>query len=136
MSRRVGERTALALLVALAAVCSESGTAITSVSGAVASLTITVESDGPSGMPGQGPIAMEVGDSVTLSATATNAIGMAVSGVSATWSSSAPTVVQVSSAGVADALTAGEADIYASAEGPTATIHVVVSDTTTVPPPA
>jgi hypothetical protein len=120
-----------------AAACAESGTTITSISGAVASLTITVESDGSGGVPAAAdPLALDVGDSVELSATGTNTLGLAVSGVAVTWSSSAPSVVAVDASGVAEALSAGEANVHAAAEGVEATIQVVVSDATTVPPPA
>jgi len=137
MLRRLGSRAAPALLVTLAAACTESWTTITFVSNAVAALTISAEGDGPSGMPAPtAPLAMEVGDSVALSATATNPLGLAVSSVAATWSSSAPSVVAVDASGVAEALAAGEATIDASDGAVTATIQVVVTDTTAVPPPA
>jgi hypothetical protein len=138
MLRRLGSRAALAILVTLAAACAESWTTITFVSNAVGALTITAEGDGPSGMPAPtAPLAMEVGDSVALSATATNPLGLAVSGVAATWSSSAPSVVAVDASGVAEALAPGEATIDASLDGTaTATIRVVVTDATAVPPPA
>jgi hypothetical protein len=132
----LGLRAALAILVPLAAACAESWTTITVVSSAVAALTITAEGDGPSGMPAPtAPLAMEVGDNVALSATATNPLGLSVSSVAATWSSSAPSVVAVDASGVAEALAAGEATIDASLDGAaTATIQVVVTDT--IPPPA
>jgi hypothetical protein len=128
--RRAG---ALGALVLLVAACGGSGTTITGVSDAVASLTITVEQEG--GVPtAEQSIEMNVGDSVELFATATNALGLAVSNVSATWSSSAP-AVQVGSDGVAKALAPGAADIYATIGDVVATMRVVVSQTTTVPPP-
>jgi hypothetical protein len=133
----MGARLALALAVAVATACVDSQTAITSVADAVSSLTITVDRDGPGSLPaGTGPVAMEVGDSVALSATATNVLGLAVWGVAVTWSSSDPSVVEVGATGVAKALDAGSAEVYAAAEGTAATVHVVVSDTTTLPPPA
>jgi hypothetical protein len=134
---RVGRYAALAMLAGIAVFASacDSTTVVTTVSDAVASLTITADHGGVTGGPaGGGPISMEVGDSVALSATATNALGLAVWGVAVTWSSSAPSVVQVGADGVADALSAGEADVYAATEGASASIHIVVSDTTTVPP--
>ena len=135
-SRRLGRRIALAVLVAAStAACAESGTTVTSISGAVASLTITVEGEGPGGTPAAGgPLAMDVGEIVELSATGTNTLGLAVSGVAVMWSSSAPSVVAVDASGVAEALSAGEANVYAAAEGVEATIQVVVTDATTVPP--
>ena len=131
-----GARTALVLLVSVLAACGGSDTAITGVADAVASLTITVETEGPSpGPAGGGPIAMAVGDSLALSATATNALGLAVSGVAATWSSSAPEVVHVDATGTATALAPGQADVFAAVDGVTATLRVVVGSTPTVPPP-
>lgn len=132
--RRVSVLGALVPLVLLVTACGGSETAITGVSDAIASLTITVEHEG--GVPAaEQSIAMNVGDSVELSATATNALGLAVSNVSATWSSSAPAVVQVGSDGVATALAPGAADVYATIDGVTATVRVVVNQTTPVPPP-
>ena len=132
----LGARVALVLIVSIMAACGASDTAITGVSDVVASLTITVETEGPAPVPaGGGPIAVEVGDSLALSATATNAIGLAVSGVAATWSSSAPAVVDVDATGTAAALAPGQADVFATVDGVTATVRVVVASTPTVPPP-
>jgi len=108
---------------------------MTGVADVVASLTITVDDHGVGVTPGSGaPLAMEVGDSLALSAIGTNALGLAVSGVSPVWSSSEPSVVAVSGTGVAKALAAGAADIQATVDEVTAFVSVVVSDTTTAPP--
>ena len=135
-SHRGVTTTALALLTALGAACG-SETAIMGVGDAVASLTITSDTDGPGGAPAAaGPVTLEVGESVGLSATGTNALGLAVSGVPVTWSSSAPSVVHVGSDGVATALAAGSADVYAAVDGISATVRIVVTSTVTVPAPA
>lgn len=124
---RTGGPFALAVLVAVVAACG-SETAATGVTNAVASLTITVQDQG-SGAPSPGtPLALAVGDSLALSATATNALGFAVSGVVAVWSSSAPSIVTVSGTGVAKALAAGSADVSASVDDVSATVRIGVSD--------
>ena len=134
--RRAVTSAALVLLTVLGAACG-GDTAITGVGSTVASLTITADADGPGGTPAaSGPIALRVGESVSLSATGTNALGLAVSGVTATWSSSAPSVVQVGSDGVATALAAGSADVYAVVDGVSAAVQIVVTDDSVVPPPA
>lgn len=128
--RRAGALAALPLAL-LVGGCGGSDTAIAGVSDAIASLTITVESE--SGVPATGQsIVMDVGDSIELSATATNALGLAVSSASALWSSSAPTVVHVASDGVATALASGSADVQATIDELVATVRVVVNPTTPV----
>jgi hypothetical protein len=82
-------------------------------------------SDGPAG--GVHTIAIEpqsaalcVGDSVTLTAQATDADGHPVSGVALSWASSAPEVIAVGpSSAVAHALATGSAAVTASAQGVT-----------------
>ena len=124
----------LALLTALATACGTE-TAITGIGDAVASLTITADPDGPGGVAAtSGPVETEVGETVALSATGTNALGLAVSSVSATWSSSAPGIVDVGADGVATALAAGSADVQATANDVTATIRIVVTDPTAATP--
>jgi len=106
------------------------------VGGVVASLTITVDDHGVQTTPGSAaPLALEIGDTLALSATATNALGLAVSGVSPIWSSSASSIVAVSGTGVAKALAVGSAEVQATVDEVTAFVSVVVSDTTTAPPP-
>lgn len=135
MFRRATALGGAVVAAAVLAACADSGTTITGVSDTAASLTITVE--GQLGTPpGGAPLALEVGDAATLAATAINALGLAVPGVAANWSSSAPTVVQVDPSGAVEALSAGSADVMASVSGAAATIRVVVSDTVTVPVPA
>lgn len=114
------------------AACAESGTTVTGVADTAASLTITVA--GQVGTPAGAPLELDVGETAALAATATNALGLAVSGVAAAWSSSAPSVVQVDPSGGVLALAAGSADVIAAVPGAAAAIRVVVSDTTTVSP--
>jgi len=63
--------------------------------------------------------ALCVGDSATMSATATDANGQTVSGVVFSWISSAPEVIAVGASGVARALRTGSASVTASAQGVT-----------------
>ena len=134
--RRAATRTTVVLLAAIAAACSTE-TAITGVGSTVASLTITAEADGPAGAPpAGGPIEMDVGESVSLSATGTNALGLAVSDVAASWSSSAPAVVEVGADGVATALSPGSADVSATAGDISASVRIVVRDSEVAAPAA
>jgi len=70
---------------------------------------------------------MLVGESATLTATATNATGGVISGPNVTWKSSAPAIASVTSAGVVKALTSGRATITASVgtHDGTATLDIV-----------
>jgi alpha-amylase len=125
---------ALPMLAALSTACSESASTIVGVNGIAADLTITVQ-DADMGA-GSGALALDVGESASLAAVATNALGLAVGGVVPTWSSSDYAVVEVSQAGVVTAVAAGSATVYASAGGVSAGLTVVVTQPETVPPPA
>lgn len=93
------------------------GTAILTVQPVpVASLTLTP------------PIAsLIVGDFLQLTATPRDANGAALAGRSIAWSSSAPSLVSVSSTGVVTALAPGSATITASSEGKSATARIAAS---------
>lgn len=68
-----------------------------------------------------------VGDFLQLTATPRDANGAALAGRSIAWSSSAPSLVSVSSTGVVTALAPGSATITASSEGKSATARVAAS---------
>ena len=131
-TRRVGAFVALTPLVLVASGCAGGETAITGVDDSIASLTITVENE--IGVPvAQESVTLDVGGSAELSTTATNALGLPVSNVAATWSSSAPAIVEVGSDGVATGLAPGSADVLATVDDVTATIRVVVNGTADPP---
>jgi uncharacterized protein YjdB len=126
-------RTATALggagVALVLAACADGGTTIMTNSDAPTSLSITVQGE----LETPASLALAIGDDVALSATAVNAIGLAVSGVTATWSSSASSVVQVDQSGSVQAVGPGSATVSASASGISAFLPVDVSDTTTRP---
>ncbi|MBK8058148.1 MAG: carboxypeptidase regulatory-like domain-containing protein [Gemmatimonadetes bacterium] len=62
-------------------------------------------------------LSLAVGASATLTATARDAIGSAMSGRTVTWRSSSPSVASVSSSGVVLGLAAGQASITATVDG-------------------
>lgn len=66
------------------------------------------------------------GQSATLAATLRDANGVALSGRSVSWSSSAPLIASVSPSGVVSALSSGTATITATAEGKTGSATIVV----------
>jgi hypothetical protein len=67
------------------------------------------------------------GDSVRLSATPRNASGVALTGKTVSWSSSAITVATVSDKGVVTGVTSGTATITATVDGATGTLDIVVN---------
>lgn len=124
----------LVVAMAVGSACTDSGTTVGLVSTAAASLTITVADDAP-GQPVSGErVVLEVGDSLSLAVTATNALGLAVQSGAVTWSSSNASVADVSAAGLLRGVAPGTAGILASADGVTATLTAVVNDTVTAFP--
>lgn len=72
--------------------------------------------------------ALLVGDDLQLTATARNSAGDVVSGKTASWSSSAPTVASVTSGGgLVSGVTAGTAQITATIDGKSATVTATVT---------
>lgn len=76
--------------------------------------------------PTSGAIAF-LGQTFRLQATAKDASGTTVSGVTFTWTSSDPSVVSVDETGLATAVAGGKADVTASAEGFSATAVIRVT---------
>jgi len=70
----------------------------------------------------------EVGGTATLGAIATNALGLIVGEVPASWSSSDPAVAEVSSSGVVTAKGSGAADVTAEYGDVSASLAVVVKE--------
>jgi hypothetical protein len=119
----------------LASACTDSGTTVTVLNDTAASLTITVSGDAPGANPST--VVLDVGDSLSLVASATNALGLAVQTGTVAWASSDVAVVQVSSVGLLQAVGPGSAGVLAASDGVTATISVSVNDTVTLfPSPA
>jgi uncharacterized protein YjdB len=77
-----------------------------------------------------GTLNLVVGQNGTLAATALSASGTAISGKTASWSSSTPAVATVSTEGVVTAVTAGSSTVTATIDGKTGSASVTV-----VPPP-
>jgi hypothetical protein len=111
--------------VAVLAAC-DSTTAVAPTQNVATSLTI-VANDGGSAQQ----LALELGDTLTLSAVATNPLGLAVPAGAVAWSSTDAAVVQVDASGFVSAVGVGTADIRAMAGGAVSALDVVVSDTTT-----
>lgn len=122
------------VLTTLAVACAESDSTIVSITGVATTLTISV-SDLGSSQAAQ-PLALEMGDSVSLTATATNALGLAVAVEAVTWSSSDFSVADVAATGLVRAVGPGSADICAEVSGAAAVLPVLVNDTATTIPPA
>lgn len=99
-------------------------------------LSITVDYLAP-GRPLDSPeqLVLEVGDSASLSATALNALGLALGDLAISWSSSDVLVADVTADGLVTALAPGVADISASVDDVSATLQTVVSGTGTAPIP-
>ena len=133
LGRRLS-RGSLMVFTTFAVACAESATTIVSITGEATTLTITV-SDLGSGQTTE-PLALEMGDSVSLTATATNALGLSVAAEAVTWSSSDSSVADVGSTGLVKAVGQGRADIYAEVGGAAAVLPVLVNETATTIPPA
>jgi hypothetical protein len=116
------------VVAVLAAACTESST-IVGVGGVPVDLTITVEQDVGAGMPTAGvdTLELEVGETATLAALATNAMGLPVGAGPVSWSSSDEAVVTVASDGVVTAVGEGSAEVIASVDEVSATLPVAVS---------
>lgn len=118
---------ALACVTALTAACDGASPTVVNVHGVAVDLTITVHDDGM-GMPGaaSAPVILEVGESVSLAAVATNALGLAVGNVTVAWSTSNAAVADVSADGVVTAIGEGTAEVQATANDLSATLPVTV----------
>ncbi|HEY8311329.1 MAG TPA: Ig-like domain-containing protein [Gemmatimonadaceae bacterium] len=77
--------------------------------------------------------ALTVGQSASLTATATDASGNVLSGRSITWSSSNSAVATISAQGLVKAIGAGTATVTAASEGKSADAQIVVTSPTPVP---
>jgi trimeric autotransporter adhesin len=73
-----------------------------------------------------GTASLNIGGSVTLSATARDANGAALSGRAITWSTSAAAIATVSSTGVVNAIAPGSATVTATSEGKSGSATIIV----------
>lgn len=126
---RPGAGLALIALASLGA-C-ESSTAVAVAQDIVTSLAITMNGGNPS--RSADPLVLELGDTITLSAVATNPLGLAVPGAAVTWSSSNSTVAQIDDAGLVTAVGTGNAEIQAASGQAVSSIPTVVHDTAAFP---
>jgi hypothetical protein len=117
-------RALVIFTLAIVAAC-DSTTAVAPTQNVATSLTI-VANDGGSAQQ----LALELGDTLTLSAVATNPLGLAVPAGAVAWSSTDAAVVQVDASGFVSAVGVGTADIRASAGEAVSSLQAVVSDTT------
>ena len=128
-SRRLSSRM-LVLLALSAAACAESDLLVVQVNGEAAALTITVDYLEVNQLVGSAErLVLAVGDSVSLSATALNALGLVVGQVPVTWSSSDSSVVEITDAGLVRAVASGTAEILASADEVAASLATLVTET-------
>ncbi len=120
----------MVLSVLSAAACAESDLVSVQVNNEVSALTIMVDYLGVNQVvsPVQ-QLVLEVGDSVSLSATALDALGVVVGHVPVAWSSSDSGVVEITNDGLVRAVAPGAAEILASAEGIGARVETVVKET-------
>lgn len=131
--RKLGRLASLMSLAALSAACVAEGTTVMDVNDVPANLSIVVAGGDPAAPIG--PIDLEVGESVSLAAVATNAIGLAVGSVDGIWTSSDAAVATVTADGVVTGVAAGTADITVVAQDLEATVSVNVVEPGTEPSP-
>jgi uncharacterized protein YjdB len=112
--------------------CADSGTTVAVLDDAAASLTISIEGDATGSLPEQ--LILDVGDSVSLAATGTSVLGLAVQIGTVTWASSDAAVALVDSEGLLRAVGPGSVGILASADGVSASLTALVNDTATAFP--
>jgi glucose/arabinose dehydrogenase len=79
--------------------------------------------------------AVQVGQTLQLTATAKDAGGGTISGASFTWSSADQNIATVTSAGLVTGVAEGQAQITATADGISGSLPITVSTTTPPPPP-
>ncbi len=120
------------LSMTVATACGDTGTMVSLLDAGAAALTITVADDASPGSVGS--LVLDVGDSVALAVSATNALGLTVQAGAVTWSSSNVGVATVSAGGVLRGVAPGTVDVVAAADGVAARVSATVTDTVTVFP--
>ena len=127
----------LSVLTVVAMACDSTST-IVGVNAVAVDVTIIVANE-PGTAPASTPVevlGLMVGESASLVAVATNALGLALSPSAVSWSSSDYAVAGVTSEGVVNGVAAGSASIYASVDGVVANLLVRVQAVEQIPPPA
>jgi uncharacterized protein YjdB len=76
-------------------------------------------------------LALEVGDTITLAATALNPLGLAVPSPHVDWSSADTSIARVDASGLVRAVGVGATEIRATARGATSSLHAMVNDSAT-----
>jgi hypothetical protein len=94
------------------------------------SLSIVVNASDPSQGNGA-PLVLEVGDTVSVAAVATNPLGLVVSAGAVAWSSTNTSVAQVDASGLVSATGPGTAEVRAAAGEAASSLPILVNDTTT-----
>jgi len=122
---RWGSPGALALVGAVVLAACDSTTAISVTQDVATSLSIVVNGGD---LQDAGPLVLEVGDTISLSAVATNPLGLAVPSGSITWLSSNTTVAEVDASGLVSAVGVGSAEIRASAGEAVSALPTLVND--------
>lgn len=91
------------------------------------SLAITVQNGDPSQATPQ-LLVLELGDTLTLSAVATNPLGIVVPAGTVSWSTTDASVVQIDASGLLTAVGVGTADVRASAGEAVSSLATTVND--------
>ncbi len=107
---RPGALVVLVGSLGLAAAC-DSPTAMSAAQDIATSLSITINGADPSQDAEQ--LVLQVGDTISLSAVATNPLGLAVPGGTVSWSSTNTSVAEIDASGLVSAVGAGTAEIRA-----------------------
>jgi hypothetical protein len=124
-------------MAAVALSACDSTDAIVAVNGVADTITITLAAPAIGQRIGAiTELSLAVGDSATLQATALNALGFALGGLSFTWSTQAAGVASVSGQGLVRGVSPGATFVSASADGVGSSVLVSVTDTTSLPPAA
>ncbi len=103
------------LSMTVATACGDTGTMVSLLDAGAAALTITLADDASPGSVGS--LVLDVGDSVALAVSATNALGLTVQAGAVTWSSSNVGVATVSAGGVLAGQIASRAEELEKAAG-------------------
>jgi hypothetical protein len=114
-----------ALVGSCLVVACESSTAISVAQDVATSLSIVVAGQGSSG-----PLLLELGDTISVSAVATNPLGFTVPPGTIAWSSSNTAVAEIDGAGLVSAVGVGTAEIRAAAGEAVSSLQTIVNDTT------
>jgi uncharacterized protein YjdB len=123
----LGNAGALALMGSMALAACESTTAMSVTQDVATSLSIVVAGGD---VQDAGLLILEVGDTISLSAVATNPLGLAVPSGTVTWLSSNTTVAEVDASGLVSAVGVGSAEIRASAGEAVSSLPTLVNDST------